>query len=108
MEETASEVDTGNISGDVVDQFAIGVDMPSASGQCKGLVVDRSDQPRAHQDTGTHGTVEGVMKSQRRHNLKEEETKREANAILDGRSCPSGTVGGIGMLGEPDNGLIEM
>ena len=44
MKEIGSEVDTRNISGDVVDQFSIGVDMSSTSGERKGLVVDRGDQ----------------------------------------------------------------
>ena len=47
MEETRSKVNTRNVSGDVVDQFPIGVDIPSTSGEHDGLVVDRSNQSRA-------------------------------------------------------------
>lgn len=82
--------------------------MPGTSGERKGLVVDRGDQSCAQQDAGACGTVEGVVLSKRRHKLKEEETKRETDAILDWRSHPSGAIGGVGMLGEPNDGLIEM
>ena len=46
MEELASEVDARNVSGNVVDQFSIGVDVPSTSGERETLVIDRGDQPR--------------------------------------------------------------
>ena len=43
----ASEVDTRDVSGDVVDQFSVGVDVASTSGERKSLVVDRGDQSSA-------------------------------------------------------------
>lgn len=43
VKKSASGVDTGNVGRDVIDQFAIGVDMPSTSGECKCLVVNRGD-----------------------------------------------------------------
>ena len=65
VEEIASEVDTRNVSGDVVDQFSVGVNMSSASRESKGLVVDGGDQPCTQQDTGTQGAVERVVHSER-------------------------------------------
>ena len=35
--------------------------MSGTSGKRDGLVVDRGDQSRAQQDTGTHGTVKRVV-----------------------------------------------
>jgi hypothetical protein len=44
VRELASEVDARDVSGDVVDQFSIGVDVASTSGEGKSLVVDGCDQ----------------------------------------------------------------
>jgi hypothetical protein len=41
VKELASEVDARDVSEDAVDQFSIGVDVVSASGEPKSLVVDR-------------------------------------------------------------------
>jgi hypothetical protein len=41
VKELASEVDARDVSEDAVDQFSIGVDVVSASGERKSLVVDR-------------------------------------------------------------------
>jgi len=80
--------------------------MPSASGEGESLVVDRGGQTCTQQDTGTHGTVEEVVDSKRDQNLKEEETKRETDTTPKWRGDLSGAVGNIGMLGEPNDGLI--
>jgi len=72
MKELGSEVDTRNIGGDVVDQFPVGVDMPGTTRERESLVVDRGDQPRTQQDTGTRSAVEKVVQSERGQNLKEE------------------------------------
>ena len=44
VKELGSEVDTRNISGDVVNQFSVGVDMTSTSGEGNSLIVYRGDQ----------------------------------------------------------------
>ena len=108
MEELGSEVDTRNVSGDVVDQFPVGVDMPGTSGERESLVVDRGDQPRTQQDTSTSSAVEKVVQSKRGQNLKKEEAERETDATGKRRSDLSGTVGDIGMLGELNDCLMEM
>ena len=43
VEELGSEVDTRNVCGDVIDQLSVGVDMTSASGEGKSLVIDRGN-----------------------------------------------------------------
>ena len=82
--------------------------MPGTSGERESLVIDRSDQPRPQQDTGTQGAVEKVVHSKRGQNLKEEETERETDATRKRRGGLSGTMCDIGMLGEPNDGLMEM
>ena len=44
VEILAGKVDTRDVGGDVVDEFSVGVDVPSTSGEPKSLVVDRGDQ----------------------------------------------------------------
>ena len=61
VEETASRVNARNISGDVVDQFSVGVDMSSTCGECESLAVDRSDQTCVQQCTSGHSTVGEVL-----------------------------------------------
>jgi len=61
VEELGSEIDTRNVSGDVVDQFSVGVDMPSTGGERESLVINRGDQPRTQQDTSTRSPVEKVV-----------------------------------------------
>ena len=90
----------------MIDQFSIGVDMSSASGEPESLVVDCSDQPRTQQDTSTHGAVEIVVQSERCQNLKGEETERETDTVCKRRGGLSSPVGDVGMLGEPNDGLI--
>ena len=107
VKEVGSEVDTRNVSGDVIDQFSIGMNMASPSGESESLIVDRGDKSCAQQDASTRGTVEKVTHSKRRQNLEEEETKCETDAILDWRGFLSSVVGEIRMLGEPNDGLVE-
>ena len=40
MEELGSEVDTRNIGGNVINQFSVGVNMTSTSGEGKSFVED--------------------------------------------------------------------
>lgn len=108
MEETASEVDARNVSGDVVNQFSVRVDMSSTSGESESPVIDRGDQSSAQQGTGAHGAVEKVVHSESRQSLEEEETECETDAVLDWWSFLSGTVGNIGTLGELNDSLTEM
>ena len=107
MKELASKVDTRDVSGDVVDQLSTGVYMASTSGECESFVVDRGDQSCAQQDAGTHSAVEKVVQRKRRQNLKEEETERETDPVLDWRGYLSGAVGSVGTLGKSDDGLTE-
>ena len=46
VEKLGSKVNTRNVTGDVVDEFSIGVDVSSASGEGESLVVDGGDQSR--------------------------------------------------------------
>jgi hypothetical protein len=108
MKELTSEVDTRDVSGDVVDQFSAGVDMASTGGECKSLVVDRGDQSCAQQHTGTQGAVVKVAHGKRRQSLKEEETKHETDTVLDWRGYLSSIVGNIRLLGKPDDSLAGM
>lgn len=105
MEEIASEVNTRNVSGDVIDQFSVGVNVSSTSGERKSLVVDRGDQPCAQQDAGTGCAVEEVVQSERGQNLEEEETKGVTDAAFEWRGFLSSAVCEVGVLGEPNNSL---
>jgi len=108
VKELTSEVDTRDVSGDVVDQFPTGVDMASTSGERESFVVDCGDQSCAQQDTSTHGAVEKAVQGKRRQSLKEEETERETDPVLDWRDYLSGAVGSVGTLGKPDDGLMKV
>ena len=102
MEELGSEVDAGDVGGDVIDQFSVGVNMPSTSGEGESLVVDRGDHSSAEQDTGTHGTVVKVVQGERGQCLKEEETEGITYAFGDRRRDLSSAVGNVGTLGKFD------
>ena len=108
MEKLGSEVDTGNVSGNVVDEFSVGVDMPGTSGERESLVIDRGDQPCTQQDTSTRSAIEKVVQSKRGQNLKEEEAERETDTTCKRRGDLSSPVGDIGMLGELNDSLTEM
>jgi len=108
MKQLSGEVDTRNIGRDVVDQFSIGVDMSSTSGERESLVVDCGDQSRPQQNASTHGTVEIVVQSKRGQNLKEEESERESDTTPKWRGDLSSPVSDVGMLGEPNDGLVEI
>ena len=64
VKEMAGGVDARNVSRDVVHQFSVGVDVPSASRERESLVVDRGDQPRTQQDPSSRGAVEKVVRSE--------------------------------------------
>jgi len=107
VEKTASVVDTRNVCGDVVDQFSIGVDMSCAGGERESFVVDRGDQSRTQQHTGTGGTVEEVVHRKRRQNLKEEETECETDAVPNWRGRLPSMACGVGTLGETNQSLTQ-
>ena len=95
VKELTSKVDTRNVGGNVVNQFSTGVYMASTSGECESFVVDRGNQSCAQQDTGSHGAVEKVVQGKRRQSLKEEETERETDPVLDWRGYLSSAVGSV-------------
>ena len=49
-----------------------------------------------------------MVQSHGRQDLKKKETERETDAILDRWGCLSSTMGNIGVLSEPNDGLMEM
>ena len=49
-----------------------------------------------------------MVQSQGRQDLKEQETERETDAILDRRGRLPGTMSNVGVLSEPNDGLMEM
>jgi hypothetical protein len=61
MEEAGTEVDSRDISGDVIDQFPIRKGRPSSCSKTQRTGIDSGNQAASEKDTGRCAAVEKVI-----------------------------------------------
>lgn len=61
MQKATAEVDARDVSGDVVDEFAVGEGGAGARGESEGAVVDGCDESSTNQDTSRCRAVKVVV-----------------------------------------------